>query len=160
MKRLRSSLGLSLLSTAAAVTPVQPAQPVLTMQRVTTTTVAGKSVERLEVTQTTRPGDLLQVSSTLKLTGKEKGARFTVPIPANTTYVSGSARASTGVKVSYALDAKGPFSARPMKKVTVQEDGKTVTREVAAPQNEYRAVRYDLSGVQGTVTVAHRIRVN
>ena len=160
MKRFHSILGLALLTTAVAAAPVQPAQPVLSMHRVIVVTAAGKTTERLEPIQTARPGELLQVGSTLKLSGQEKGARFTVPIPANTTYVPGSAQASTGVKVTYALDAKGPFSTQPLKTVTVQEGGKAVTRQVAVPQNEYRAVRYDLTGLGGTVTIAHRLRVN
>ncbi|BDP44389.1 hypothetical protein DAETH_43580 (plasmid) [Deinococcus aetherius] len=144
----------------AAAAPGTPPKPTLTIQRVVTATVGGKQTERLEAAATTRPGDLLQASSVLMLSGKEKGARFTVPVPANTTFVPGSARASQGVRVTYALNPTGPFSTTPMKAITVQENGKAVTKEVPAPQNEYRAVRYDLTGLSGTVTVGHRIRVN
>ncbi|WP_216320798.1 hypothetical protein [Deinococcus aestuarii] len=144
----------------AAAAPGTPPKPTLTVQRVVTVAVEGKSAERLEAVATTRPGDLLQASSVFSLSGKEKGARFTVPVPANTTFVPGSVRASAGVRVTYALNPAGPFSATPLKTITVQENGKAVTKEVPAPQNEYRAVRYDLTGLSGTVTVGHRIRVN
>lgn len=138
----------------------QPAKPVLTMQRVVTVTQNGKTVEQLLNSDQAKPGDIFQVSSALNLTGKERNARFTVPIPTNTTFVPDSAKASAGVKVTFALSAGGPFSAIPMKTVTVQQAGKSVTKEVPAPQNEYRAVRYDLTGLTGNVTVSHRIRVN
>ncbi|MEF2277503.1 hypothetical protein V3W47_04270 [Deinococcus sp. YIM 134068] len=146
-------------SVAVAATTIPP-KPSLTIQRVVTAMLDGKTTERLEAASSTRPGDLLQAGSVLTLSGKEKGARFTVPVPANTTYVPGSARASRGVRVTYALSVSGPFSATPMKTVTVQEGGKAVQKEVPAPQNEYRAVRYDLTGLSGTVMVGHRIRVN
>ena len=147
------------LSVAAAATTTPP-KPSLMIQRVVTATVNGQTTERLEAVNSTRPGDLLQASSVLTLSGKEKGARFTLPVPANTTYVPGSVRASKGVRVTYALSLSGPFSVTPMKSVTVQEGGKTVTKQVPASQNEYRAVRYDLTGLSGTLTVGHRIRVN
>lgn len=154
-------LSLTLVSAGlATAAPATPPKPALTIQRVVTATVAGQQTERLEGASTTRPGDLLQASSVFTLSGKEKSARFTVPVPANTTFVPGSARASKGVRVTYALTPAGPFSLTPMKTITVQENGRSVKKEVPAAQNEYRAVRYDLTGVAGTVTVGHRIRVN
>lgn len=161
MNRLPTTLLLATLSVAAAATATAP-KPVLTIQQVLTTMVDGKAVERLVEVKNAAPGAVLQSSSTLTLPDTARsGARYTVPIPLNTTFIAGSAKANrTGVTITYALKANGPFSVQPTKTVTVNENGQSVTKTVPAPANEYRAVRYDFGTLKGTITVSHRIRVN
>lgn len=160
MNRLTPLLITVTLGAAAAATTAQ--QPILTVQQVITTTVDGKTVERLTDIKTTVPGAVLQSSSALNIPETAGGnARYTLPIPMAATYIEGSAKASRpGVTITYALKATGPFSAQPTKTVTVTENGKTITKTINAPANEYRAVRYNFGTLKGPVTVSHRIRVN
>ncbi|WP_019011239.1 hypothetical protein [Deinococcus aquatilis] len=160
MNRLTTTLLITTLSMAAAA--ATPPQPLLTIRQVLTSMVDGKTVERLVDVKNAAPGSVLQSSSVLTIPETARdGARYTVPVPLNTTFIAGSAKASrSGVAITYALKATGPFSAQPLKTVTVTENGQSVTKTVPAPANEYRAVRYDFGTLKGAITISQRIRVN
>lgn len=154
-------LAAALLGTTAlaAFTP-----PVQTIQRVTVSTVGGKSVETLTDTATANPGAVLQGTHVVTLPTRKAGApgpRYTVGIPVQGTYLPGSASADNkAVTITFALTKDGPYAARPTKTVTVTENGKSVAKTVTADPAEYRFVRYEFGELQGKVTVKLRYRVN
>lgn len=147
----------------------QGARPVIEIFRVDTVTDAsGKKTERLSRVTSVKPGDLLERVVTVTLKQPAPEARMKLPIPAAMTYVPGSDQIlmgntdlmKKGAKVWYALKEDGPYTAKPMKKVTVTEGGKSVEREVAAEPNEYRAVAFMLGNLEpGTYVMKHRVRV-
>jgi len=123
-----------LLSTAAAQASLPPLSTVLTLF-VISTDKDGKEV--LTSASTVKPG--LQGLYVLEAHASKRSRRvaFTVPVPAGTSY-NGRLLAPQGAGVTFTLDGKA-FSARPLIKV----DGK----DVPAPINTYRAVRFELPSV-------------
>ena len=103
-----------------------------------------------------RPGDVIEYAATYRNTGRAPitGVQATVPIPANTEYVPGSANPQ---------DAKASvdgvtYAAMPLKRKAVR-DGKAI--EETVPAREYRYLRWSAAQVAGeqSVTFTARVRV-
>jgi hypothetical protein len=113
---------------------------------------SGKVVERLVPAAKVAPGDVLE----WVLTAKNETDRalhrvaLTIPIPPNTAYIAGSARplllkhGDRGVRATPVFSYDGEHFAPPplKKKVRVQENGKTVEKEVVVPPSAYTHVRW------------------
>lgn len=101
-----------------------------------------------------RPGDVIEYLATYRNTGASAltGMQATVPIPANTEFVPGSARPA-GAKAS--LDGRA-YADIPLKR-TVTRDGKQVEEQV--PYREYRYLRWTAGELGGGKTLVYTARV-
>ena len=128
---------------------------------VTTTTVGGKTSEVLTPSTSMKPGTLAQYSVTVRTDKVTRNAHMRLAIPAGTTYVAGSATVSDTATPTFTVDGKD-YSARPVKTVTVTENGRKVIKVMPAEINEYRGVRWDLKNLAaGQVEhLSLRVRVN
>ena len=139
------------------------AAPSLSLQldAVTVVTRDGKSTEVMTPAKAVRPGDVLLQTAKPTTDKPVRNAHITVPVPKNTSYVAGSALVADGLIVTFSADGKA-FSAAPTKTVTVAENGKTVTKVVPVPQNEYVAVRWTIASLTPAqkLSLTYRVRVN
>jgi len=152
---------------SAAVTKPAPAVKVtLTQDRIKTISVGGKSTEAVIASpKTVLPGDVLREEVTVvNVAGKAvRNPVITVPVPKGTVYVTSSATASgERWNTQYSTDSGKSYSATPMKTVTVTENGKTVTKQVAASASEYTNVRWMLTQLNAaeSLKLSFRVRVN
>ena len=96
-----------------------------------------------------RPGDLLAWTATAvnDLPGSVPDLALTIPIPATTAYLEGSAVLRIGAQILspvFSFDGQH-FAPAPLKrKVTVVRNGVSTLQEVTVPPSEYRAVRWIL----------------
>jgi uncharacterized repeat protein (TIGR01451 family) len=103
------------------------------------------------------PGDIVQYTAVYKNTDKSPATQVfaTVPIPAGTDYVSG-----TAVPAGATASTDGThFSAIPLKRKVKNSEGKLVEQDV--PFSEYRALRWSLGDLAGgeSRTVSARVKV-
>jgi uncharacterized repeat protein (TIGR01451 family) len=103
------------------------------------------------------PGDIVQYTAVYKNTDKSPAQKVfaTVPIPAGTEYVPGSA-----VPAGATASTDGTnFSSIPLKRMVKNSEGKQVEQEV--PVSEYRALRWSLGELAGGAsrTVSARVKV-
>jgi len=112
--------------------------------------------ERLAPAEAARPGDVIQYTATYRNNGTRavRDLEATLPIPANTEYVAGSARPQ-GAKAS--VDAAG-FAAMPLTRRVVR-DGKEVEEPV--PLREYRYLRWHAAelGAGASLEFTARVKV-
>ncbi|MCM1983680.1 DUF11 domain-containing protein [Lyngbya confervoides] len=168
MKR-KLALGLGILAAAAAV-PVMTSTPVFAelakageaivqnivqpkvklvlsaQKKVIMTDAQGKEMvawEDLKGAATVEPGDVLRYVLSSENAGDKPAESLvlTQPVPNQTQYVIGSAKAN-GAQLSYSIDGGSSFSAQPMVEVTLP-DG-TVEMQ-PAPAEMYSHVRWDYS---------------
>jgi uncharacterized repeat protein (TIGR01451 family) len=136
---------LSLASTAWAEGPSQPSLTVtadaglvntLSVQLVNQ---AGDGKERLEPTQTAKPGDVLEYTALYqnKGNGTVRSLEATLPVPVGTEYVPGSSTQPAPVRAS--TDGVN-YSPIPLKRRVKLADGKTIEKLV--PTVEYRYLRW------------------
>lgn len=133
----------------------------LALNTVKTVMENGKPVERLTPARSSLPGDLLSQVVTVKNihTQDLKNVRVPVNVPANTVYVTAEP-ALDAVRAEYSIDGGKTFAPAPLKrKVTVTENGKTVTREVEVKASEYQAVRYTIPALNAGQTLKFGFRV-
>ncbi len=130
----------------------------LSLEAVTTVTQDGKTSEVLSEAKQVKPGDVLEQRAEPHADRAVKNARVTVPVPANTVFLAGSAGAVEGAELGYSLDGKS-FSAKPTKTVKVTENGKEVVKQVPADPSEYRAVRWTLTTLEPGDAPKLRFRV-
>lgn len=126
----------------------------LTAHRVET--VAGKAV--LQPADSGKPGDLVEYSGTYHNAGTKPADKLvaTIPVPAGTTFVAGSAsparaQASTdGVR----------FAAMPLMHAVKHADG--TVRQEPVPLSEYRYLRWELGTLAAGAdsTVALRVQID
>lgn len=145
---------------AQTATPAKPAKPVLTkpapssplrlvlsQDLVQTVQVEGKTEERFTpAPKGVRPGDALrEVLAVSNVGGKLlRGVAVRLPVPQGTVY-TGGASVGAGYLTEYSFDGGKTFGAAPLKrKVTVTENGQSVTREVVVPPAEYTTVRWTM----------------
>ena len=110
--------------------------------------------ESLVPATSVRPGDVIEYVATYRNTGRAPitGVEATVPIPANTEYMPGSAE-PRDAKAS--VDGR-TYSAMPLKRQVVR-DGKTV--EETVPAREYRYLRWSAPQLAGEKSVRFSARV-
>ena len=115
---------------------------------------AADGKETLGDAQAARPGDLIEYTATYRNTGKQpvRNLEATLPIPANTEYVAGSAKPGAA-KAS--VDAHA-FGALPLKRRVVR-DGKEV--EESVPLREYRYLRWYPGELAADQSVSFTARV-
>ncbi len=152
---------------SAATVKTAPAVKVtLTQDQIKTTTVDGKATESVIASpKTVLPGDVLREEVTVaNVVGKAvKSPVISVPVPKGTVYVASSATPSGDRwNTQYSVDSGKSYSATPMKTVTVTENGKSVTKQVAAPASEYTNVRWMITQLNAdeSLKLSFRVRVN
>jgi uncharacterized repeat protein (TIGR01451 family) len=101
------------------------------------------------------PGETLEYRATYRNDGdgEARGLAATLPIPAGTSYVPGSASPR---RVEASLDGR-TFAPVPLTRKVRTADGRTVVREV--PVSEYRALRWPLGSLPKSQSRAVTARV-
>ena len=110
--------------------------------------------ETLGDAQAARPGDVIEYAATYRNTGKQpvRNLEATLPIPANTEYLAGSAQPA---QAKASVDAHA-FGVLPLKRQVVR-DGKTVEEAVAL--REYRYLRWYPGELEPGKSVTYTARV-
>ncbi|MGY2892700.1 hypothetical protein [Deinococcus sp. UYEF24] len=163
MKKLITLLALT--GTMATAQTAAPAVKVtLTQDQIKTATVDGKAVDTVIASpKTVLPGDVLREEVTVvNVSGKPvKSPIISVPVPKGTVYAGSATPGNDRWNTLYSIDGKA-YSATPMKTVTVTENGKSVTKQVAASASEYTNVRWLIGqlGADETLKLSFRVRVN
>ncbi|MBX8463751.1 MULTISPECIES: hypothetical protein [unclassified Deinococcus] len=136
----------------------------LSMSLVRSVKVDGKVTEQFSPSpKNVQPGDLISQVVNVRNTGGKvlKNVPVTLPVPKNTVYMAPEKDMSVA-RTEYSIDGGKTFAAAPLKKkVTVTENGKTVTREVEVKPNEYTAVRWTISEISAnqTLKLGYRVQV-
>jgi uncharacterized repeat protein (TIGR01451 family) len=132
-------LAAGLVLAQLAVAQGSPVTSTLQARRVEN--VGGKVV--LTTADVGKPGDLVEYSGTYRNGGLKPVDKLvaTIPVPAGTTYVSGS---SEPAKAQASIDGVR-YAAMPLKRAVRQADG--TTREEPVPLTEYRFVRWDIGSL-------------
>lgn len=101
-----------------------------------------------------KPGETIEYVATYRNTGKQpvSGLAATLPIPASTEYVAGTARPANAMA---SVDGR-TFSAPPLKRRVVR-DGKSVEEEI--PAREYRYLRWFPGELGGDKSLRFTARV-
>lgn len=152
----------SALAPTRPVTQVTPAQasPSLSVYKIVSSTVNGKTTESRVAVTSTRPGDLLERVITLASPGTARPARLRLAVPKNTEYVPGSAKTTLG-RLEFRAAGSSEFSVAPVKTVTVTTAGVKSTRQIPVPENEYTDVSaaFPATSAGTVITFTHRITV-
>lgn len=156
----------SLLTGIAAAQASSPLTLTLAQALVQTVTLAGKSTERLTPDpKNVRPGDVLNQVVTARNTGTKAlgGVVVRLPVPRGTTYLKPAPLNAAVVKTEFSADGGKTYASAPLKRrVSVTENGETVTREVVVKPSEYTNVRWTLAQLPKgeSVQVGFRVQVN
>jgi len=155
---------LLLLATAAAQTSTvqQNVKFTLNQDLVRQTVTDGKTTETIvENPKTVLPGDLLREQVTLVNTsGRRVGQLLVnVPVPKGTEFAALTTANTDRWKVQYSIDGGKAYSVAPTRTVTVTENGRTVTRQVAAPLSAYTNVRWTVTGMNPDESLKLSFRV-
>lgn len=153
----------SAVASSASAQNASPLKLTQTLDIVRTTTVDGKSVEKLvDATKVGPfPGEVLQNGFRAEVVGKTKltNIRLPVKVPANTSYLSQQC-SSPEVKATYSIDGGKTFAAAPLKKtVTVTENGKSVTKTVTVDPSEYQAIKWDYPAMNPSSVISCSMRL-
>ncbi|WP_407569034.1 hypothetical protein [Deinococcus altitudinis] len=164
MKKLITLLALTGTMATAQQTAAPAVKVTLTQDQIKTATVDGKAVDTVIASpKTVLPGDVLREEVTVvNVSGKPvKSPIISVPVPKGTVYAGSATPGNDRWNTLYSIDGKA-YSATPMKTVTVTENGKSVTKQVAAPASEYTNVRWLIGqlGADETLKLSFRVRVN
>ena len=153
-----SSVVLSGFALAATSAPTLS----LSLMKVTVVTKDGVKQDVLSSADKVNPGDVLLQRATLRNARALKNGRIVLPVPKNTSFLAGTASTYENLKMDFSIDAGKNYSEKPTRTVTVTENGKTVSREVLIPPNEYTNVRWSLSNLPAgsELTVGFRVTVN
>jgi uncharacterized repeat protein (TIGR01451 family) len=138
----------------ATLASAQPSGPVETRLEASKVERAADGAERLVPAQTARPGDVIEYTATYRNAGTQgvHDLDATLPIPANTEFVAGSAKPA-GATAS--LDGRA-YAAMPLKR-RVMRGGKPVEEDV--PLREYRFLRWHVAQLGGGKSVSFDARV-
>lgn len=154
----RIALGVAVLSSAALAAPTLT----VSILNISSVTKDGVKAEVLTPTTTVHPGEVLMQRAVLKTDKALVNGRVTLPLSANTRYLPGSASVIPGTVLDFSADGGKTFSLKPLKTVTVTENGKTVEKTVPVPEAEYNALRWTITlAPPGSETVvSYRYQVN
>jgi uncharacterized repeat protein (TIGR01451 family) len=152
MKRMWKSLAAATLAIASSAA-AQPAA-IETHLEARKVVRAADGKETFAAAENARPGDVIEYVATDRNTGKQavKNLAATLPIPANTEYVAGSARPADA-KAS--IDA-ATYAGMPLVRKVVR-DGRTIEEQV--PIREYRSLRWFAGELGGDKTASFTARV-
>ena len=164
MKKLITLLALAGTMVAAQQTAAPTVKVTLTQDQIKTATVDGKAVDTVIASpKTVLPGDILREEVTVaNVSGKPvKSPVISVPVPKGTVFAGSATPGNDRWNTLYSIDGKN-YAATPMKTVTVTENGKSVTKQVAAATTEYTNVRWLIGqlGADETLKLSFRVRVN
>ena len=149
----------------AQSTPSQPVHVLLA------SLIVGKDAKGQETLTPTsgstrpRPGDLLAWKATAfnDLTSSVPDLALTIPIPATTAYLEGSAVLRVGSQTLspvFSFDGQH-FAPAPLKReITVVRNGVSTLQEVTVPPSEYRAVRWILPTLAARSQVLAELRTS
>ncbi|GGL03897.1 hypothetical protein [Deinococcus radiotolerans] len=163
MKHLKFILIISAAGAAAAQT-ASPVSLNLVLSLVSTVKVNGKATEQLTANpKTTLPGDVISQVVTVRNSSDKTVRQFpvTLPVPKDTRYLN-MEKELDGAQAQYSIDGGKTFAPAPLKRrVTVTENGKSVTRDVTVNPNEYTTVRWTVSELSpnGTLKLGYRVQV-
>ncbi len=151
-----SLAALAIAATASPWAAAQAGSGGLESQLVARRVVDGEGRESLLDAASARPGDVIEYVATYRNTGKAaiRGLKATLPIPAETELIPGSARPAPA---QASLDGRA-FSDLPLHR-TVTRNGQPVREPV--PPREYRALRWVAGELGGgnSLTFSLRVRV-
>ena len=130
-------LAACVLVAAAWPAAAQQGNPLVTQLEARKVVRGADGKESFAAADSAKPGDVIEYVATYRNTGKQplRNLEATLPIPANTEFVPGSANPASA-KAS--VDAKS-YAAMPLKRTTVK-DGKPV--EALVPARDYRSLRW------------------
>ncbi|MCD0164914.1 hypothetical protein [Deinococcus sp. 12RED42] len=153
-----------MLATAAAQTSTvqQNVKFTLNQDLVKRTVANGKTTETIvENPKTVLPGDLLREQVTLVNTsGRRTGQLLVnVPVPKGTEFLELTTPNTDRWKVQYSIDGGKAYSVAPTRTVSVTENGRTVTRQVAAPLSAYTNVRWTVTSMNPDESLKLSFRV-
>jgi uncharacterized repeat protein (TIGR01451 family) len=145
---------IAIAAASATLAMAQGRDPVETRLEARKVTRDAEGRESLVPADAVRPGEILEYVATYRNTGKQAvtGLAATLPIPANTELVAGSARPANA---HASLDGR-TFAPMPLKRRVVR-DGKSVEEEV--PAREYRYLRWFPGELGGEKSLAFAARV-
>jgi uncharacterized repeat protein (TIGR01451 family) len=156
MKTMLRAMALALAWAAAQAAYAQSNGAVETRLEAHKVERAADGRETLGAAQAARPGDVIEYAATYRNTGKQpvRNLEATLPIPANTEYLEGSAQPA---QAKASVDAHA-FGALPLKRHVVR-DGKPV--EEVVPLREYRYLRWYPGELEPgkSVTFTARVKV-
>lgn len=156
MKRILAA-ALAALAAACLAAPAafaQKASTPLESRLVARKVVAADGRETFVDAGSARPGDVIEYVATYRNTGTKAitGLQATVPIPAQTEFLPGTARPARALA---SVDGRA-FAAIPLKR-TVVRDGRPVEEPV--PYREYRALRWFVAELGGDKSEDFALRV-
>ena len=153
---LISCLLLAALAAEGALAQAPTPAVTSTLQARRVDSVAGKAV--LAPAEAGKPGDLLEYSGTYRNGATRPVERLvaTIPVPAGTTFVAGSAEPA---RASASTDGT-QFAPMPLMRTVRQADG--TTRQEPVPLSEYRYVRWDVGTLPagGEAVVKLRVQID
>ncbi|GMA17076.1 hypothetical protein E5F05_03180 (plasmid) [Deinococcus metallilatus] len=146
---------------AAAQQAASPLKLVLSQLLVQTVTKNGKTQEEFVPVSAVHPGDVLQQSVKASNTGRQplKNIALQLPVPANEVFMKAD---ESVYRAQYSIDGGKTYAAAPItRKITVTENGKTVTKEVVVQPSEYTNVRWVVPTLNpsDSVTLTARFKV-
>lgn len=162
MKRTHPGLtGFAFITLLSSTVLAAPAL-VVSILSVTTITKDGVKSEILTPTTTVHPGEVLMQRAVLKTDRALLNGRVTLPLSPSTRYLPDSASVLPGTVLDFSADGGKTFSLKPVRTVTVTENGKTVEKTVPVPEAEYNSLRWTISLTRpGSETVvSYRYQVN
>jgi uncharacterized repeat protein (TIGR01451 family) len=143
--------------TASPFAAAQKAPDPLESQLVARKVVTAEGRESLVDAASAGPGDVIEYVATYRNAGKDaiRGMQATLPIPAQTEFIPGSARPA---KAQASTDGR-TFADMPLKR-TVTRNGVQVEEQV--PYREYRALRWNAGelGGESSKIFSARVRVS
>lgn len=150
---------LFVLGVAAAQT--SDLQQRLEIYEVTTVKVDGKEQEQVKKSAgLVEPGMVIELRTISKNIAKAaiKNAVIGLNIDRNQEYIAGSATKEG--KIEFSFDNGASYGVEPLKrKITVTENGKTVTKEVVVKPEEYTNVKWSLASVDANMSKTLGVRV-
>ena len=156
MKTMLRAMALALAWAAAQAAYAQSNGAVETRLEAHKVERAADGKEKLGAAQSAQPGDVIEYAATYRNAGKQpvRNLEATLPIPANTEYLEGSAQPA---QAKASVDAHA-FGTLPLKRRVVR-DGKPV--EETVPLREYRYLRWYPGELEPgkSVTFTARVKV-
>jgi uncharacterized repeat protein (TIGR01451 family) len=146
----------AIVAASAACVWAQGRDPVETRLEARKVARAADGTETFASADAAKPGETIEYAATYRNTGKPAVSNLaaTLPIPASTELIAGSARPANAMA---SVDGS-TFAAPPLKRRVVR-DGKTI--EVEIPVSEYRYLRWNAPELAGgqSLTYTARVRV-
>ncbi|WP_027482780.1 hypothetical protein [Deinococcus pimensis] len=153
----------ALLTCAALAQGSSPLKLTLAQDLVTITQKDGKTSEAVTpMPSTVRPGDLLveTVTAVNGGAGVLRNAGVTLPVPRGTVYQGNATAATARWTTTFSIDGGKTFAPAPlMERVTVTENGKSVTKDVVVSPSRYTHVRWTVAQLNKDESLKFSFRV-